>query len=130
MSGPMPAGSPNVNASGCMARWPSLRLRLAIFDQGLSAKLLEPLLALGFKPFVLQLVADLPFHRRVGRVDRTLADGKHLDALLREFGRRELSDSDLVEDVAQLRREIGRLAHDHILNDDAARGADSPHIVA
>ena len=87
MSGPIPAGSPSVSASGRVIAY-------LVLDQRLAAQLLEELLRQRLISLVEHFVARpcaWRAYRRRGR--RLAAHGEHLDPLRRDVGRRQAADT-------------------------------------
>src|SRR2546421_9772302 len=96
MSGPMPAGSPSVSASGRVI-W------LFVLDECLAAQFLQELLRERLIALVEHFVAHLPPCRRIRAGRRRLAAHReHLDTLRRDIGRREAANGRIAEQVALL----------------------------
>src|SRR5579859_2500601 len=91
-SGPIPAGSPSVNASGCTMFFQSARSRLFVFDHRLAPQLLQIALGGGAEFLFEKLVANLLLAGRVVLGLPLAAHGEHLHAFGRRFRRRQMPD--------------------------------------
>src|ERR1700722_9111506 len=106
MSGPIPAGSPSVRASGRTIT------RLLALDHRLIAQFAKELLGLGLEFLTEQLFAGLPLLRRILLRLLAFAQREQLDALRGHLGRGQVADLGLVENVAQHPREGGKDPYD------------------
>src|ERR1051326_2323050 len=86
-SGPIPAGSPSVNASGCTMLFRSAFLRLPLFDYRISPQPPQIALGPGAEFLCENLVANLLLAGRVVFGLPLAAHGEHLHAFGRRFGR-------------------------------------------
>src|SRR2546421_8073019 len=103
MSGPIPAGSPSVTASGCAPIGSSTN-----FDHGAAAKLLEEAFGLGIILLGDHLIANLAPGRRIVAARRGLAaHGECLDPGQGDLRRRELPKRRAVKHLTLRRGEIG-----------------------
>src|ERR1700739_3445954 len=101
-SGPIPAGSPSVNASGCTILFRSACCGLLVFDHRLAPQPLQITLGLDAEFLLENLVANLLLAGRVVLGLALAADREHLHALGGRFRRRQVADLGAVEDGAQL----------------------------
>src|ERR1700674_534256 len=115
MSGPIPAGSPSVKASGRTIK------TLLAFDHRLLAQLLKEALGSELEFFVEDLVARLALLGSfLGRF-LLFAQREQLDPLRRYFRSGQMTDLGLVEDLAQGRQQIGRALDDDVAHGDVAQ---------
>src|SRR5579862_2928089 len=91
-SGPIPAGSPSVNANGCTILLWSAFAQSLVFYQRLMAQLLQIGVRLGPELFLKQFIADFLFLGRVVLGLPLAADCEHLHALRHAFRRRQMTD--------------------------------------
>src|SRR5580700_7158838 len=114
MSGPIPAGSPSVRASGRTIT------RLLMLDHRLLAQLAKKLLRLGLEFLTEYLLAGLPLLRGILLRLLALAQRKQLDALRGHLGRGQVADFGLVENIAQHGRQVRRALDDDVAHRDVA----------
>src|SRR5579871_357415 len=127
-SGPIPAGSPSVNASGCTMFFQTARSRLLVFDHRIAPQLLQIALGSGAEFLFENLVANLLLARRVVLGLPLAAHGEHLHAFSCRFGRRQMADLGAVQNGARLVRQLaGELddlvAHRHFAQRAGERDA-------
>src|SRR6266545_5712971 len=119
MSGPIPAGSPRVSASGR-----GIGRALPVFDHRAAPYFLQILLRLLLELFGEHAVADLTLAGRVFGCRLLLgADGKHFDSELGDLWCRQPADLDALEHLAKLERKVGRAADDLITHGDVLERA-------
>src|SRR5262245_36147313 len=123
MSGPIPAGSPRVNARGCIKR---RELRSAMFDHRTGTQLLQIALALLGETILQDLLARLALSRQLAGGRALAAQGEQLDALLLALRRGERAFRRLVEDLAQAGREVAGGADDRLPHRDITHAAGHP----
>src|ERR1700730_13509172 len=114
-SGPIPAGSPSVSATG--------RGILLAFDHRLAAQFLEIALGPGLGLLAPKLLAGLPRFGRLLLGFLLLAQREQLNALRRRLRSGKVPYLGLVENIAQRRRQLGRVLGDRIANGDVAQRA-------
>src|ERR1700761_3022313 len=102
MSGPIPAGSPSVRASGR-----TIATLLAL-DHRLLSQLAKKLFGFDLEFLGEELLAGLSLLRRIFLGLLAFAQREQLDSLRGDLGRGQVADFRLVENVAQHRRKIRR----------------------
>src|SRR5471032_1367408 len=121
MSGPMPAGSPSVSASGSAMALPDL-------DQRLAAQFLEILLRDRLVAFLVDRIARFALGGAFAALGFNLAaDGEQLDALKGDIRRRELADRRIVEDLALLLGKLSGRALDDVAHRNVRQQHREPH---
>ena len=118
MSGPMPAGSPSVSASGSRHR-----RGLFVFDHGLLAQFLADTSCDSASNVSLNISSRTSFLAGAFVGLAACRTPQRLDALLRGLRRGQLADLGLVQHVAQCRRQIGRALRSPATHRDVAQAA-------
>src|SRR6516165_10213549 len=118
MSGPIPAGSPSVSASGLTVTFRRSSIEAftlyglrsigtGVFDHGRFADFLQVGIGCGRVFFGIHLLADFPLLWRIDGRGLPRAKRHHLDTLLGHLWGRQVTDRGIIEHLPQIRRQIG-----------------------